>query len=32
MGSKFHFVLASGSGLVFFDPSVFLVIVLYFLP
>lgn len=32
LGLKFHFVLASGSGLVFFYPSVFLVIVLYFLP
>lgn len=32
MGLKFHFVLALGSGLVFFYLSVFLVIVLYFLP
>lgn len=32
VGLKFHFVLALGSGLVFFCPSVFLVTELYFLP
>ena len=29
---KFHFILASGSGLGFFHSSVFLVIVLYAFP